>query len=122
MDQSQTFPIGENGGKLSGGQQQRVAIARALYKDAPILILDEATSALDSKAERKIQLAIDALLKDRTALMIAHRLSTIANADLILVFDQGQIVEQGSHEELLAKDGLYRGLVNAQEYKRSTGS
>lgn len=114
--------IGENGGKLSGGQQQRVAIARALYKDAPILILDEATSALDSKAERKIQLAIDALLKDRTALMIAHRLSTIANADLILVFDQGQIVEQGSHEELLAKDGLYRGLVNAQEYKRSTGS
>lgn len=113
VDQS----IGENGERLSGGQQQRIAIARALYKDAPILILDEATSALDSQAEQKIQTAIDTLLKDRTALMIAHRLSTIRNADLILVFDQGRMVEKGTHQELLALDKIYAGLVKAQEYR-----
>ncbi len=108
--------IGENGDRLSGGQQQRVAIARALYKNAPILILDEATSALDSEAENKIQTAIDALLENRTALIIAHRLSTIRNADLILVFDQGRIVEQGSHQSLLTQKGVYANLVKAQEY------
>ena len=111
--------IGENGERLSGGQQQRIAIARALYKDAPILILDEATSALDSQAEQKIQMAIDALLTDRTALIIAHRLSTIRNADLILVFDHGRMVEKGSHKELLKRDGVYAGLVKAQEYQAS---
>ena len=108
--------IGENGERLSGGQQQRIAIARALYKDAPILILDEATSALDAHSESKIQAAIDVLLKGRTALIIAHRLSTIRNADLIVVFDQGRIVEQGSHQALLAHDGAYAHLVKAQKY------
>jgi subfamily B ATP-binding cassette protein MsbA len=108
--------IGENGDRLSGGQQQRIAIARALYKNAPVLILDEATSALDSEAEKKIQTAIDALLENRTALIIAHRLSTIRNADLILVFDQGRIVEQGSHQSLLTQNGVYANLVKAQEY------
>ena len=110
--------IGENGDRLSGGQQQRIAIARALYKDAPILILDEATSALDSAAENKIQTAIDALLQNRTALIIAHRLSTIRNADLILVFDQGRIVEQGSHASLLKNKSVYASLVKAQEYRQ----
>jgi len=109
--------IGENGERLSGGQQQRIAIARALYKDAPILILDEATSALDAHSEAKIQTAIDILLQDRTALIIAHRLSTIRNADLIVVFDQGQIIEQGSHTQLLARDGAYAALVKAQKYE-----
>lgn len=109
--------IGENGERLSGGQQQRIAIARALYKDAPILILDEATSALDSHSESKIQAAIDVLLKDRTALIIAHRLSTIRDADLIVVFDKGRIVEQGSHEALLANDSTYAHLVKAQKYQ-----
>ncbi len=109
--------IGENGERLSGGQQQRIAIARALYKDAPILILDEATSALDAHSEAKIQTAIDVLLKDRTALIIAHRLSTIRNADLIVVFDQGRIVEQGSHQALLEQNGAYAHLVKAQKYQ-----
>lgn len=109
--------IGENGERLSGGQQQRIAIARALYKDAPILILDEATSALDAHSEGKIQAAIDVLLKNRTALIIAHRLSTIRNADLIVVFEQGRIVEQGSHQTLLALGGAYAHLVKAQKYQ-----
>lgn len=113
--------IGENGDRLSGGQQQRIAIARALYKNAPILILDEATSSLDSEAENKIQAAIDALLENRTALIIAHRLSTIRNADLILVFDQGRIVEQGSHTSLIEAKGVYAKLVNAQEYRQTSG-
>lgn len=88
-----------------------------MYKDAPILILDEATSALDSHSESKIQAAIDVLLKDRTALIIAHRLSTIRDADLIVVFDKGRIVEQGSHEALLANDSTYAHLVKAQKYQ-----
>ncbi|MCP4008698.1 MAG: ATP-binding cassette domain-containing protein, partial [Proteobacteria bacterium] len=113
--------IGENGDRLSGGQQQRIAIARALYKNAPILILDEATSALDSEAENKIQTAIDALLENRTAMIIAHRLSTIRNADLILVFDQGRVVEQGSHESLIERNGVYTNLVKAQEYRQDPG-
>ncbi len=106
--------IGENGAKLSGGQQQRVAIARALYKNAPILLLDEATSALDSQSEEKIQTALDALFSNRTSLIIAHRLSTITNADLILVFEQGQLVEQGSHAQLIEADGAYADLVKIQ--------
>ncbi len=107
--------IGENGSKLSGGQQQRVAIGRALYKDAPILLLDEATSALDSQSEEKIQTALDALFKDRTALIIAHRLSTISNADLILVFDQGRLVEQGTHLQLLDNQAAYFNLYKVQQ-------
>jgi subfamily B ATP-binding cassette protein MsbA len=99
--------IGPNGLSLSGGQRQRLAIARALLKDAPILILDEATSALDNESEHFIQQALGAAMQDRTTIVIAHRLSTIEQADVIVVLDQGRIVEQGNHAELLAKNGLY---------------
>jgi subfamily B ATP-binding cassette protein MsbA len=106
--------IGEDGVRLSGGQRQRLAIARAILKDAPILILDEATSALDTESERKIQAALDSLTENRTTLVIAHRLSTIEKADKIVVMDQGKIVEQGSHTELLAKQGAYAKLHSMQ--------
>lgn len=102
--------VGEGGTLLSGGQRQRVAIARALLKDSPILILDEATSALDTESERHIQSALNELVKNRTTLVIAHRLSTIENADLIVVMNQGEIIEQGSHTELIAKQGSYAKL------------
>lgn len=105
--------IGENGLKLSGGQRQRIAIARAILKDSPILILDEATSALDNESEKAIKEAIDQLKIGRTTLIIAHRLSTIESADQILVLDQGQIAEQGSHIELMKKGGLYYQLHQA---------
>jgi subfamily B ATP-binding cassette protein MsbA len=106
--------IGELGLRLSGGQRQRVAIARALLKNAPILVLDEATSALDNESERLVQQALDILMRGRTTLVIAHRLSTIRNADRIVVLVQGQIVEQGTHEELLAMNGDYRKLHDLQ--------
>ncbi|SCC01447.1 MULTISPECIES: lipid A export permease/ATP-binding protein MsbA [Snodgrassella] len=106
--------IGDQGMKLSGGQRQRIAIARALLKDAPILILDEATSALDTESERLVQAALDTLMKNRTTIVIAHRLSTIENADNIVVMHQGQIVEQGRHEELLKKNGRYAFLHKMQ--------
>ncbi len=102
--------VGERGVKLSGGQRQRLAIARAILKNAPILLLDEATSALDTESERKVQAALDKLMKDRTSLVIAHRLSTVMHADIIYVIDQGKVAEQGTHDELLAKAGLYAKL------------
>ena len=106
--------VGERGLKLSGGEKQRVAIARTILKGPPILLLDEATSALDSFTEREIQTALDRIAKDRTTLVIAHRLSTIVNADEILVLDQGEIVERGRHEDLLAREGVYAAMWNRQ--------
>ena len=106
--------IGENGVLLSGGQRQRLAIARAILKDAPILILDEATSALDSESERYIQDALEKLMKNRTTLVVAHRLSTIQRADKIIVMNQGRIVEQGHHQQLLAMNGYYAQLCRVQ--------
>ena len=106
--------VGERGVKLSGGQRQRIAIARAILKDSPILVLDEATSALDSVTEKKIQLGLDNLMKGRTVVVVAHRLSTIAHMDRILVFDQGKIIEDGSHQQLLQRDGHYAHLWNMQ--------
>ncbi|MDO4429899.1 MAG: lipid A ABC transporter ATP-binding protein/permease MsbA [Lonepinella koalarum] len=106
--------VGENGAGLSGGQRQRLAIARALLRDSPVMILDEATSALDTESERAIQKALDEIQKDRTVLVIAHRLSTIENADEIIVMEQGEIKERGSHTELLAKSGAYKQLHSLQ--------
>ena len=106
--------IGERGQRLSGGERQRISIARALLKDAPILILDEATSALDSESEKLVQQALTNLIRDRTTFVIAHRLSTIRDADVIVVIDQGRIVESGTHESLMAQDGLYRKFFRLQ--------
>jgi ATP-binding cassette subfamily B protein len=106
--------VGERGLKLSGGEKQRVAIARTLLKAPPILVLDEATSALDSHTEKEIQDALDRATQDRTTLVIAHRLSTIVHANNIVVLDKGEVVEQGSHAELIAKGGLYASLWSRQ--------
>jgi ATP-binding cassette subfamily B protein len=114
LPQGYATVIGERGVTLSGGQRQRLAIARAILKDAPILLLDEATSALDAESERKVQGALDRLMEGRTTLVIAHRLATIRSADRILVMDGGRIVEEGSHEALLARGGLYAELARLQ--------
>ncbi|ARN76839.1 antibiotic ABC transporter ATP-binding protein [Nonlabens spongiae] len=117
LDEGIHTNIGDSGGKLSGGQKQRLSIARAVLKNAPILILDEATSALDTESERLVQDALERIMKNRTSIVIAHRLSTIQNADHIVVMGQGEIVEQGTHEELLAKNGHYYALVNMQSLR-----
>jgi subfamily B ATP-binding cassette protein MsbA len=106
--------IGERGLNLSGGQRQRLAIARAILKNPRVLILDEATSALDTESEKIVQDALDKLMVGRTSFVIAHRLSTIFNADQIFVVENGHVIEHGTHEELLAKDGLYSNLYNIQ--------
>jgi ABC-type multidrug transport system fused ATPase/permease subunit len=106
--------VGERGIKLSGGQRQRIAICRAMLKDSPLVILDEATSSLDSESEKAIQVALNELFKGRTVMVIAHRLSTIASLDRIIVFDHGKIVEDGSHEELIKKQGHYAHLWSLQ--------
>ncbi len=106
--------IGDRGLKVSGGQRQRLSIARAVMKNPPILILDEATSALDSESERLVQEALSNLMKNRTSIVIAHRLSTIQHADEIIVIQNGEIIERGTHEELLAKKGMYKKLSAMQ--------
>ena len=113
MPQGIHTPVGHNAVQLSGGQRQRLAIARALYKDAPVLILDEATSALDNESERLVQQALQRLMRGRTTIVIAHRLSTIEHADRVVVMERGAIVEQGTHAQLLALDGLYARLHSA---------
>jgi ATP-binding cassette subfamily B protein len=114
LDDGYDTIVGERGYKLSGGEKQRVAIARVILKNPRILILDEATSALDTHSERLIQAALEPLMENRTTLAIAHRLSTILAADIILVVNQGEIVERGTHEELLERGGLYARLYNEQ--------
>jgi subfamily B ATP-binding cassette protein MsbA len=109
--------IGDSGNKLSGGQKQRLSIARAVLKNPPIMILDEATSALDTESEKLVQKALENMMKNRTSIVIAHRLSTIQNADLIAVMHQGEIVEQGRHDDLLSQNGIYRKLVEMQSFE-----
>jgi ATP-binding cassette subfamily B protein len=106
--------LGERGVRLSGGQRQRIAIARAMLKNPPLLLLDEATSALDAESERMVQAALESAMRDRTTLVIAHRLATVQKADLIVVLDHGQLVEQGTHAELVAAGGVYAGLAALQ--------
>jgi subfamily B ATP-binding cassette protein MsbA len=109
--------IGDSGNKLSGGQKQRLSIARAVLKNPPIMILDEATSALDTESERLVQDALERMMENRTSIVIAHRLSTIQNAHTIVVLQQGEIVEKGTHAELMAMQGIYYNLVAMQTLK-----
>jgi subfamily B ATP-binding cassette protein MsbA len=108
--------IGDRGTKLSGGQRQRICIARAVLNNPPIMLLDEATSALDTESEKLVQDALNNLMKNRTSLIIAHRLSTIQNADSIIVLENGKIVQQGNHQELISKKGLYKRLIDMQTF------
>ena len=114
MPNSYQTIIGENGVRLSGGQKQRISIARAILKDAPIILLDEATSSLDADSEEKVQNAIMNLTKNKTTLVIAHRLSTIIRANKIIVLHNGEVVDIGTHDELLKKSGVYKNLYSKQ--------
>ena len=116
MEDGYQSNMGDRGLKLSGGQKQRICIARAVLKNPPIMLLDEATSALDTESEKLVQDALNKLMKNRTSLVIAHRLSTIQNADIIVVLEAGRIIEQGNHQELIAREGLYSKLVNMQQF------
>ncbi len=109
--------IGDRGTKLSGGQRQRICIARAVLNNPPIMLLDEATSALDTESEKLVQDALNNLMKNRTSLIIAHRLSTIQNADLIIVLENGVIVERGDHQQLITNNGLYKRLIDMQTFQ-----
>ena len=111
--------IGEGGSSLSGGEKQRISIARAIMKDAPIIILEEATANVDPENEKELMEAIDALTKEKTIFMIAHRLKTVRNADRILVLNQGRIVQQGRHEELIQQEGIYKRFVESRELAAS---
>jgi ABC-type multidrug transport system fused ATPase/permease subunit len=115
LDQRYETIIGENGASLSGGQKQRLAIARAVLKNPSILILDEATSALDTVSEHLVQQALDRLMEGKTTVIIAHRLSTIKNADMIVVLNEGRIVQQGKHDDLLQQEGIYKEMYFSQK-------
>jgi ATP-binding cassette subfamily B protein len=106
--------LGERGLRISGGQRQRIAIARAILKNPPLLLLDEATSALDAESERMVQAALESAMRDRTTLVIAHRLATVQKADQIVVLDHGKLVEQGTHQQLVTRGGVYAGLAALQ--------
>jgi ABC-type multidrug transport system fused ATPase/permease subunit len=122
LPQGYETELGERGAQLSGGERQRICVARAFIKDAPILILDEPTSSIDSRTEATILDSLERLMAGRTSFMIAHRLSTVRLADKIVVVDRGRVVEQGTHDQLLAHDGLYRQLHDAQTRRRRSSA